>query len=305
MDGDQQTVVLEDIDLRGPAVPPCTFPYLAQEERVASAPGTPSASLPLMQDKLPLGGDGEAAASASAGQYPTEKKEADQEDEKEPYCDEDNRCGCGSCKPDALQVLNKPITYLICISLLVLTQSLMVAGYTNSILTTIEKRYNLWSKETGIIVGSYDVSCMTAVILVSYFGDRYNRPLWMGRAALFMFVGSFLFTLPHFIGGRYSGAKFYNETEADVNLCNSTKNIDSAHGDPLDCTGSGPAVAPADTWALWAFVAAQLVIGIGTSPIYTLGPTYLCDNVAPHLYSVYAGKFFFLFQNKGAANGFQ
>lgn len=201
----------------------------------------------------------------------------------------DQKCGCGPCKPDALQTLAKPIPYLICISGLVLTQSLMVAGYTNSILTTIERRYNLWSKETGIIVSSYDVTCMIAVILVSYFGERYNRPSWMGRAAMFMCIGSFLFTLPHFIGGRYTGAKYYNETEADVNLCNSTKNIDSKTP-RQDCEANPNEIAPAETWALGAFVAAQLVIGVGTSPIYTLGPTYLYDNVPAHLYSIYAGE---------------
>ena len=204
---------------------------------------------------------------------------------------EDQRCGCGPCKPDGLQVIAKPVTYLICISGLVLTQSLMVAGYTNSILTTIERRYNLWSKETGIIVSSYDVTCMIAVILVSYFGDKYNRPSWMGRAAMFMCIGSFLFTLPHFIGGRYAGAKYYNETQADVNLCNSTKNIDSKT--PQQDCSTKDEIAPPETWALGAFVAAQLVIGVGTSPIYTLGPTYLYDNVAPHLYSIYAGTYTF------------
>ena len=201
----------------------------------------------------------------------------------------DDRCGCGSCQPDRLQTLAKPIPYLICISGLVLTQSLMVAGYTNSILTTIERRYNLWSKETGIIVSSYDVTCMIAVILVSYYGEKYNRPSWMGRAAMFMCIGAFMFTLPHFVGGKYKGAKFYNETEADVNLCNSTKNIDSKTSQE-DCDTSADEIAPAETWALGAFVTAQLVIGVGTSPIYTLGPTYLYDNVPPHLYSIYAGN---------------
>ena len=197
----------------------------------------------------------------------------------------DLRCGCGSCAPKFLQILAHPIVYLICISALVLTQSLLVAGYTNSILTTIEKRFNLWSSELGIIVSSYDVTCMFAIIFVSYFGDRHNRPMWLGRGAIIMAVGAMLFTIPHFITDSYI-THIYNETESDINLCNSSRNLDEASQSD-SCDNS---VNP-DVTALGFFILAQMVIGIGTAPIYTLGPTYLYDNVKTKLYSVYAGKY--------------
>ena len=202
-------------------------------------------------------------------------------------CDADDACGCGSCQPQRLQQLAKPVTYLVCISLIVLTQSLMVAGYTSSIVTTLERRYNLRSSESGLIISSYDITCMIAVILVSYYGDRHNRPKWIGRGAVVMAVGAILFTLPHFFGGKYTGAKTYNETEADVNLCNSSHNLDTKNvmEKKPDCSVDNP-----ETWALALFIIAQFIIGIGTAPIYTLGPTYLYDNVKSHIYSIYAGK---------------
>ena len=203
-------------------------------------------------------------------------------------CDTDETCGCGSCQPQGLQPLAKPLTYLVCISLIVLTQSLMVAGYTSSILTTLERRYNLRSSESGLIISSYDITCMISVIVVSYCGDRHNRPKWIGRGAVLMAAGALLFTLPHFSGARYTGARAYNETQADVNLCNSSHNLDAhtARSRQPDCSVENP-----ETWALALFIIAQLIVGVGSSPIYTLGPTYLYDNVKTHIYSIYAGQY--------------
>ena len=43
-------------------------------------------------------------------------------------------------------------------------------------------------------------------------------------------------------------------------------------------------------WAMVLFVLAQMITGIGAAPVYTLGPTYLYDNVKPSRYSIYASK---------------
>jgi hypothetical protein len=43
-------------------------------------------------------------------------------------------------------------------------------------------------------------------------------------------------------------------------------------------------------WALGVFIAAMLVLSIGSAPVYILGPTYLYDNVHPKNFSLYAGK---------------
>lgn len=193
----------------------------------------------------------------------------------------DTRCGWGACRPSYMQVLARPVTYLVCISALVLTQSLLVAGYTNSILTSIEKRYHLLSSELGVIVSSYDVTCMISIIVVSYLGDRHNRPMWLGRGAVIMAFGSLLFTLPYFLGGKYDIHRyFHNRTEYDINLCNSTN---------LDASTCSEKNVLSGHWIFILFMIAKMTIGVGTAPVYTLGPTYLYDNVRSGLYSIYAG----------------
>ena len=55
--------------------------------------------------------------------------------------------------------------------------------------------------------------------------------------------------------------------------------------EPLECQDYPPQV-----WALAVFIAAMLILSIGSAPVYTLGPTYLYDNVEPKNYSLYAGE---------------
>lgn len=46
-----------------------------------------------------------------------------------------------------------------------------------------------------------------------------------------------------------------------------------------------------ETWALGVFMVSFMLIGIGASPVYTLGTTYLYDNVKTGRYPVYSGRF--------------
>ena len=203
---------------------------------------------------------------------------------KPPEDDPDTRCGSACCRSSALQRLARPLTYLFCISAMALTQSFLVSGYTSSIVTTLERRYNLWSRDLGIVISSYDATCMLAAIFVSYYGDRHNRARWIGRGAILMAVGAAVFTLPYFFGRPYAPEASYNRTQMDVNLCNSTQNV-ATQRQLSACDGD----VNTETFAFALFIVAQMIIGVGASPVYILGPTYLYDNVKPQLYSIYAG----------------
>lgn len=41
---------------------------------------------------------------------------------------------------------------------------------------------------------------------------------------------------------------------------------------------------------MWFFFTAQLLLGAGASPLYTLGVTYIDENVSKKMSSVYLGK---------------
>ena len=46
------------------------------------------------------------------------------------------------------------------------------------------------------------------------------------------------------------------------------------------------------SWNVWFFFVAQLLHGAGASPLYTLGVTYIDENVSKKMSSVYLGKYF-------------
>ena len=49
---------------------------------------------------------------------------------------------------------------------------MVVNGFVNVVISTIEKRFDLQSTISGYIASSYDVGSMLAVIPVAYFGGR-------------------------------------------------------------------------------------------------------------------------------------
>jgi len=49
---------------------------------------------------------------------------------------------------------------------------MVVNGFVNVVITTIERRFGLKSSETGLIAGGYDIASFLLLIPVSYLGGR-------------------------------------------------------------------------------------------------------------------------------------
>ena len=71
--------------------------------------------------------------------------------------------------------------FVLLLSLLVTLQQALSSGYLNSVITTIEKRYEIPSSLTGVIASFYEIGNMLTVIFVSYLGSRRHVPVWIGR----------------------------------------------------------------------------------------------------------------------------
>ena len=71
--------------------------------------------------------------------------------------------------------------FVLLLSLLVTLQQALSSGYLNSVITTIEKRYEIPSSLTGVIASFYEIGNMLTVIFVSYLGSRRHAPVWIGR----------------------------------------------------------------------------------------------------------------------------
>lgn len=48
------------------------------------------------------------------------------------------------------------------------------------------------------------------------------------------------------------------------------------------------------SWNVWIFVLAQLLLGAGSTPLFTLGVTYIDENVSKKMSSVYLGEYSYI-----------
>lgn len=70
--------------------------------------------------------------------------------------------------------------FVLLLSMLVTLQQALSSGYINSVITTIEKRFEIPSSYSGLIASSYEIGNVITVIFVSYLGSRRHMPITIG-----------------------------------------------------------------------------------------------------------------------------
>lgn len=224
------------------------------------------------------GGDDESLKHKSNGQAEmhsvasAKEKEAASESEEE----EDLSYGWFSLRPKFLQFLNNSVGFLVVLSTFSFAQSMTVTGLVYVVITTIERRFNLNSLKSGIIASMYDIASMVVMLFVTYFGERSNKPVWIGSGAIIFGLGSLLFALPHFTTGLYN----YGSTTEEI--CN----INGTVLDPCETEGDENL-----SKYFGVFIVAQCLHGIGATPLYTLGQAFIDENVKTKKIALYLGIF--------------
>lgn len=101
------------------------------------------------------------------------------------------------------------------LSILSTSTGLVVNGFINVVITTIERRFGLRSTQTGLVASGYDIASFLCLVPVSYFGGRLgaSKPRWIGWGVVVMGLGAFVFALPHFLVGQYRA------TNSEQNVC--------------------------------------------------------------------------------------
>lgn len=183
-------------------------------------------------------------------------------------------CGWQGFAPACLQALNTPRGFLLFLSAAAFLQGMTVNGFVNTVITSIERRFDLRSYQSGLVASSYDVAACLCLTFVSYFGGNGHKPRWLGWGVLVMGAGSLVFALPHFTAGPY-------EVEADegVGMCRANHS--------MACQDS--TTSSLSSYRL-VFMLGQFLHGVGATPLYTLGVTYLDENVKSSYSPVYIGE---------------
>ncbi|XP_071114023.1 solute carrier organic anion transporter family member 5A1-like [Haliotis cracherodii] len=186
-----------------------------------------------------------------------------------------NECGIGTIRPKCLKHCAniKLFVFFMCVLLTIATS--LSTGYLNSVITTIEKRFEIGSSISGLIAASYEFGSLVAVIFVSYLGGRRHIPKWIGFGIIFMGIGALLFAMPHIIGPKYTVHNGYDvSNKTDVSIC---KRPEANKGGyfSTDCIDEN-----SGNWMyVLILVVAQIFIGTGGTPILTLGTTYVDNHV--------------------------
>ncbi|XP_066302028.1 solute carrier organic anion transporter family member 4A1-like [Branchiostoma lanceolatum] len=115
------------------------------------------------------------------------------------------RFGCGRFRPDPLRFLGTVQGMLTLLAVSAVVQSMAVSGLVGSSISTIEKRYQLPSSQSGLISTVYDVTYAIAALLVTYvIKSRRGKIISIATGTFLMGIGLFLYSLPHFIVGLYN-----------------------------------------------------------------------------------------------------
>lgn len=158
----------------------------------------------------------------------------------------------------------------------------MTYAYFNGTITTIEKRFKIPSKNTGIISVGNDISQTLVSAVLAYYAGKGHRPRWIGFGLLTIVFFCILTTAPHFLYGpgedalaltsEFGGMPDENATMEAIEEQRS-KTLCRLNGGGAECEVGEGNFAP----QLLLFVA-QFISGIGGSLYYTLGVSYMDDN---------------------------
>ncbi|KAL1493462.1 hypothetical protein ABEB36_011509 [Hypothenemus hampei] len=194
---------------------------------------------------------------------------------------EETACGLWCFKGPILQKFANKKAYVILYGLLGCVFSASFA-YFNGTITTLEKRFKIPSRTTGIISIGNDLSQLLMCVILSYYTGRAHRPRWMALGMYTVVLFCFLTALPHFLYGAGADALFLTEefqvtanTSINVLLNTPKKNLctNETSKESL-CENESGSYSP----QLILF-AAQFISGIGGSLYYTLGVSYMDDNI--------------------------
>lgn len=198
---------------------------------------------------------------------------------------EDMRCGLGPCKPKWIQFFASKQAFLVTFCITWVLQG-MYYTYFVSVITTIEKLFQLQSKTTGFIMSATEIGQIGSSLLLTYYGGQGHRPKWIACGMVLFAVSSFACSMPHFIFGQQMMAE-NSSVLAPPNVCllsetSQTPLNSSIHDEQCkeEYLVEQRIQSKITTIVLAIFFISLLGVGMGQTAVYTLGIPYIDDNVA-------------------------
>ncbi|XP_022915464.1 solute carrier organic anion transporter family member 74D [Onthophagus taurus] len=196
--------------------------------------------------------------------------------------DEDTTCGLWFIKGKLLQKFANKKAFVFLYGILGCLFSATYAYY-NGTITTLEQRFKIPSKTTGIITVGNDLSQLLVSVILSYYVGRRHRPRWMAIGLYTVVLFCLLTALPHWLYGAGKDALFLTIEYGQMDNNNTDKVFELEKKKVLcginqtltECDMEEGNYAPATA----ILFTAQLISGIGSPLYYTLGISYMDDNI--------------------------
>lgn len=153
-----------------------------------------------------------------------------------------------------------------------------------SVLTTLERRFNLQSADVGVIASSFEIGNLVLILFVSYFGAKAHRPRLIGCGGIIMALGAFLSALPEFLTNRYEIGETWR-IDAGWDVCSNLSSREAQLDEEMGCANKH------NTNMMYLLlIGAQVLLGIGATPVQPLGVSYIDDHVKKKDSSLYIGR---------------
>ena len=223
--------------------------------------------------------------SPEAGEFP--KRETLEEEESNDVIVKD--CATVFVNLPFLNGLRSPKWFLVFLSLAACVQGVLINGLVNVVITSIEIRFGMKSSDTGLLVACQDIGSLLVMLPASHFGSRLgaSKPRWIAVGMMVLGLGSFVWTLPHFLTGPYEPGDLGGDLEDQdrSSLCRLQR-------EDL-CQGEEEEVEEGESLSKhkFVFIVGQLLNGAGCSPLLSLGTTFMDEAVGAKSSPVYIAIF--------------
>ncbi|XP_065898047.1 solute carrier organic anion transporter family member 4C1-like isoform X2 [Dysidea avara] len=142
-------------------------------------------------------------------------------------------------------------------------------------LSSLEKRYKFSSTQLGMLPSTFDFVTVLVAIFISYFGGKRQKPKLLGVGCFIQGIGALVFSLPQFVTEDYKIGKHAN---LSLEECS----------DPSDFS---PECDDNSNNVYFLFIIAMILLGLGASPLFTVGISYIDDIVHPNRSPIWLGIF--------------
>ncbi|XP_016986062.1 solute carrier organic anion transporter family member 74D isoform X2 [Drosophila rhopaloa] len=206
-------------------------------------------------------------------------------------------CGLFGCRPRWARRFASTHVFMVVFLLAYILQG-MYMTYFVSVITTIEKLFQIKSKTTGILLSASEMGQICTAMLLTYFAGRGHRPRWIACGMVLFSIAAFSCALPHFIFGeqlmhssailqqpqvtlaRNSSSSLWLGEQVNPNLCilggNQTLSGSECNEERQLEQASHSKIT---VIVLCIFFGSLLSSGIGQTAVATLGIPYIDDNV--------------------------